>query len=486
MSRAPYDAVIIGSGQSGNPLAKAFADTGRKTALIEKADIGGTCVNWGCTPTKTMIASGRAAYLARRGANYGVNAGKNVNSDVLVDMERVRERKRDIVASFSGGNESRLLEAGVDVLKGEARFTGPKSLTVRMNDGGDKEVTSDLIFINVGERPSRPDLSGIDSIPPERVLDSTTIMELGSVPEHLIVLGGGYIGLEFGQLFRRFGSKITIIQRAERLIPREDPDVSKCMLDILEEDGTCVYLSSQPNSISRTKNEALPVSLSIKFTDGRTKTIEGSHLLLAAGRTPNTDTLNLTAAGVTTSPRGHVLVHDDLSTHVPGIFAIGDAKGGPAFTHISYDDFRIIRSNHIPSAMSPTARRLSTTKVSSSRRLTPYVIYTDPQVGHVGIHASDATTAPYQNRKVKTASMPAEYVARGLETDETRGMLKATVDADTGEILGFTAVCTEGGELMAVVQTAMMGGLKYWDLQEAVWAHPSWAESLNNLWASLE
>jgi len=481
-----YDALIIGSGQCGTPLASAFAKAGRKTALIERAHIGGTCVNEGCTPTKTMIASGRVAHLARRAADYGVVLPSSSSSPaVAVDMERVRQRKRDIVTSFSGGSEARLGKAGVDIIKGDARFVGPKTVKVRMSGGGgeDREVSGDVVVLNVGERPARPHLPGLEGVEAARVLDSTSIMELGKVPSHLVVLGGGYIGLEFGQLFRRLGADVTIVQRGAQLVPREDGEVAKCMLDILTEDGIKVYLSSTAESISSASGEELPLRLSVKSASEGSVTVQGSHVLLAAGRRPNTDTLDLEAAGVKTDAKGYLVVDEKLATSAEGVYGLGDAHGGPAFTHISYDDFRILRANLLPDAVPPTTPSMTTTAASKSRNLVPYVVYTDPQLGHVGLHDRDLA---HSGRKYKTASMPMSYVARALETDETRGMMKATVDAETGEILGFTCLGIEGGEVMAVVQTAMMGGVKWWDLEAAVWAHPSLAESLNNLWGFLE
>ncbi|KAF6806834.1 FAD-dependent pyridine nucleotide-disulfide oxidoreductase [Colletotrichum sojae] len=474
MAPEHYDAIIIGSGQSGTPLASALAAANLKTAVVDRAHIGGTCVNEGCTPTKTMIASGRAAYTSRRGSVYGVTGGSNI----AVDMQKVRQRKRSIVESWSKGGEERLVKNGVHVIKGEASFAGPKELFVWCTDGAERSLTTETIFINTGERPSRPDIPGLDDVPRERILDSTSIMELGEVPSHLVVVGGGYVGLEFGQLFRRFGADVTVVQRAKQLLPREDEDIAQTMLDILRGDGITVRLSASVEAVS----PASPGMLVKITTDkGETAEVNASHLLLAAGRTPNTDMLQLSAAGIATTSRGYVEVDDMLRTNVHGVYALGDVHGGPAFTHISYDDFRVIRNNLLPKSMPSTAPKATSTKSSLSRNLVPYVVYTDPQLGHVGLHARDVS-----GRKTKTAKMPMSYVARGIETEETRGVMKATVDAETGEILGFTCLGVDGGEIMAVVQTAMLGGLKWWDLEAAVWAHPSWAESLNNLWAHLE
>ncbi|KAH7160044.1 hypothetical protein B0J13DRAFT_433066 [Dactylonectria estremocensis] len=476
MAAINYDVLIIGSGQSGNPIAKAFANAGRKTAVVERAALGGTCVNVGCTPTKTMISSGRVAYLARRGADYGVKSG---DGPVAVDMARVRERKRDIVKQWNSGSVKGLQTAGVDVLMGDASFVGDRKLKVALSDGGEKEVSAETVFLNVGERPSRPTIPGLEDVDPRRVLDSTSIMELDEVPEHLVVMGGGYIGLEFGQLFRRLGADVTIIQRAKQLVPREDEDVAECMLDILRQDGITVHLSNAVSSISSTKGAK---SFVVKAESSSDKVqVSGSHILLATGRVPNTDGLNLSDLGIKTTTKGHIVVDDELQTTAPGVYALGDAHGGPAFTHMSYDDFRIIRTNFLSDQIPSTTPAMATTQISSSRIFTPYCMYTDPQLGHVGLHARDL-----EGRDVKTAKMPMSYVARALETDEPRGMMKATVDAKTGEILGFTCLGIDGGEVMSIVQTAMMGRLKWWDLEAAVWAHPTLAESLNNLWGYLE
>lgn len=477
MAPTHYDVLVIGSGQSGNPVAKAFAKAGKKTAVIERSSLGGTCVNVGCTPTKTMIASGKAAYLARRGADYGVHT-----KDLRVDMEKVRERKREIVKQWNSGSVRGLEQAGVDVLMGDASFVGDKKVKVKMNDGGEREVTAETVFLNVGERPAKPDIQGLEGIDPARILNSTTVMELDKVPKHLIVLGGGYVGLEFGQLFRRLGAEVTIIQRGKQLVPREDPDIADCVLDIFKEDGITVHLSSTVKSIEKNKDADTPFTVKVQ-TSNEVVDVPASHLLLAAGRVPNTDGLNLDSIGVETTSRGHIVVDEKLKTTAPGVYALGDGHGGPAFTHISYDDFRIIRTNFLPESTSSTTPSMPDTKTSRSRNLTPYVVYTDPQLGHVGLHARDLKES---GREYKTASMPMSYVARALETAEPRGMIKATVDAKTGEILGFTCLGIEGGEVMSIVQTAMMGGLKWWDLEAAVYAHPTLAESLNNLWAYLK
>jgi pyruvate/2-oxoglutarate dehydrogenase complex dihydrolipoamide dehydrogenase (E3) component len=469
-----YHAIIIGSGQGGNPLALAFAKAGKSTALIEMSAIGGTCINRGCSPTKTMIASGRVAYLAKRSTDYGIHT-----STISVDMNKIRERKRDLVTSFRSGGEKRLHDAGVHVIMGKAAFTDTKTITVQQNDGGESVCEGEIIVVNVGERPTTPKIDGLDGVikdRPESILDSTSIQELDIVPKSLLVVGGGYIGLEFGQLFARLGSQVTILQRGKRLLPREDPEVTDCLTDILKEDGITVKTEAVPVKMSIAGDE---LAVDIKIL-GETTTLQTTHILFAAGRTPNTDLLNISAAQIKTNQRGHILTDDKLATNVPGIYAIGDVRGPPAFTHISYDDFRILRD---ALNLAPDANSVIHT-VSERASIVPYCMYTDPQLGHVGLHLSEID--PQDRSKIQVASMPMAYVARALETAESRGVMKAVINKETGSILGFTALGIEGGELMSVVQMAMMGNLKWWHLREATFAHPTIAECLNNLWGFLK
>jgi pyruvate/2-oxoglutarate dehydrogenase complex dihydrolipoamide dehydrogenase (E3) component len=457
-----YDAIVIGAGQAGGPLSTELARAGWKTALIEREHVGGTCINEGCTPTKTMVASARVAYLARRGADYGVQTGP-----VTVDMTKVRQRKRDIVDSFRNGSQRRIESTkGVDLLMGEARFTGPKTLEVRLKSGETQQLTAGTIFLNAGDRPAKPALSGIENV---STLNSTSIMELDKVPEHLLVVGGGYVGLEFGQMFRRFGSRVTIIQRGAYLLAREDADVAGEVANILREDGIEVLLETRPVRVEQ--SSAGNISLTVQTPAGE-RTLTGSHLLVATGRVPNTDWLNLDAAGIQVDKGGFIEVNERLETNVPGIYALGDIKGGPAFTHISYDDFRIIRTNLIEKG-----------NASIHGRLVPYTVFIDPQLGRIGLSETDARA---QGRDIKVAKMPMNYVARALEVDESRGFMKAVVDAGTGQILGAAILGIEGGEIMAMLEVAMMGKVPYTVLRDAVFAHPTLAESLNNLFSVLE
>jgi pyruvate/2-oxoglutarate dehydrogenase complex dihydrolipoamide dehydrogenase (E3) component len=457
-----YDAIVIGAGQGGVPLAKTLAQAGRRTALVEREHVGGTCYNEGCTPTKTMVASAKVAYFERRSGDYGVQ-----NGPVTVDMVAVRQRKRDIVDNFRNGGERRIQDTeGLDLLKGEARFTGPEELEVRLNGGDELRLTAENIFINVGARPANPPVEGLDSVP---TLNSTTIMELDEVPEHLLVLGGGYVGLEFAQMFRRFGSEVTVVQRGRQLLSREDADVAEAVAEILREDGIEVLLETRAERAEQTEDGR--IRLTIRRPEGES-TLEGSHLLAAAGRPPNTDQLNLEAAGVETDKRGFIKVNERLETNVPGIWALGDVKGGPAFTHISYDDFRIVRTNLLEGG-----------NATINDRMLPYTVFIDPQLGRVGLSEEEARE---QSRNVRVAMMPMSHVARAIEVDEPRGVMKAVVDAETHQILGCAVLGIEGGEVMAMIQIAMMGGVPYTVLRDAIFAHPTLAESLNNLFATID
>lgn len=457
-----YDAIVIGAGQAGGPLATALGQSGRKTAVIEREHVGGTCVNEGCTPTKTMVASARVAYLARRGADYGVNTGP-----VTVDMAQVRQRKRAIVESFRNSSQRRIEQTeGVDLLAGEASFTGPNAIAVRLNDGEMRQLTADCLFINAGTRPSNPPIPGLESVP---ALNSTTIMELDTVPEHLLVLGGGYIGLEFGQMFRRFGSDVTIVQRGNQLLTREDPDVTEAIAAILREDGVTVLLET--NAVRLAQHAAGGIDLTVRDAAGE-RTLTGSHLLVATGRVPNSDRLNLAAAGIQTDKRGYIQVNERLETSAPGIYALGDIKGGPAFTHISYDDFRIIRTNVIEGG-----------NATITGRLVPYTVFIDPQLGRVGLSETEAREQGYS---IRVARMPMSYVSRALEVDEPRGMMKAVVDAETAQILGCAILGLEGGELATLLQVAMMGRVPYTALRDGIFSHPTLAEAFNNLFVMWE
>src|SRR5579862_806720 len=451
-----FQAIVIGSGQGGNPLCISLAQAGFRTALIERQFVGGTCVNYGCTPTKTMVASARVAYLARRGADYGVQTG-----EIRVDMARVRERKRGVVESFRTGRLGSLKNLPYfELIFGEASFTGANTLHVRLRDGRVRELSGEKIFIDAGTRPAVPPIDGLKDV---AFLDSTSIMELDSLPEHLIVLGGGYVGLEFGQMFRRFGSRVTVVQAGPQLLKGEDADVASAVAQILQQDGVSVLLNAKATGVTKTGAQ---IHVTERIGE-ESRVLDGSHLLVATGRTPNTDALNLAVAGVATNKRGFIPVNAKLETNVAGIYAMGDINGGPAFTHISYDDFRILRTNLIEKG-----------NASTEGRLVPYALYIDPQLGRIGLTEEQARA---QNKKVRVARMPMTSVARATETDETRGFMKVVVDAESEQILGAAVLGVEGGEIMSMIGLAMMGKLTCGVLHNAVLAHPTFAESLNNL-----
>jgi pyruvate/2-oxoglutarate dehydrogenase complex dihydrolipoamide dehydrogenase (E3) component len=461
MTPEQYDVIVIGSGQGGTPLCSALAGAGMRTALIERKHVGGTCINEGCTPTKTMVASGRVAYLARRAGDYGVHTGP-----VSIDMAKVRQRKRDIVDSFRNGSQTRIEKtANLELIFGEASFSGPKKVLVRSRDGGQRTISAKHIFINAGTRAARPRLDGLETVP---FLDNVSIMELDALPDHLLILGGGYIGLEFGQLFRRLGSRVTIVQSAGQLLVREDEDVAEEITKILREDGVEVVLRA---NATRAEESGKSIRLKVESNNGSTALV-GSHLLVATGRVPNSDTLNLSAAGIQSNGRGFIQVNERLETTADGVYALGDIKGGPAFTHISYDDFRILRANVIEK------------KTASTRdRQVPYTVFIDPQLGRVGMTEREARA---QGRNIRIAKLPMTHVARALEVDETRGFMKAIVDAGSEQILGAAILGIEGGEIMSAVQIAMMGKLPYTALRDGTFAHPTLAESLNNLLTAMD
>lgn len=472
-----FDSIVVGSGQAGNPLCIALANSGRHTAIVEATHIGGTCVNEGCTPTKTMVASARAAWTVENAKRMGV--GNAADGAMKMDLLTVRRRKRDIVDSFRGGSENRVKNTkGLQLFMGQAKFTGEKEIEVRLKEDGSTVTlkAEKEIFINAGCRPRPLDIEGIEQI---TVLDSTSVMELDVVPQHLIVVGGGYVGLEFGQMFRRFGAKVTVITSGEHLLGKnEDVDVGEEIEKIMKEDGIEIRTKSRPISVTKTSSDHF--SLEVSTHGQKSTTLQGSHLLAATGRIPNTDYLDPSKAGIKFDSHGFIPATPTLETNVPGIYVLGDIKGGPAFTHISYDDFRIIRTNLIDNSKTPA---------STTNRLVPYTMYTDPQYGRVGHSVSAALALPHINgdrSKLLVGKMPMAYVARCLEIDETRGFMKAIVEKETDKILGFMCLGAEGGEIMSMVQIAMMGGLKWQQLQGAVFAHPTFAEALNNLWGFLE
>jgi pyruvate/2-oxoglutarate dehydrogenase complex dihydrolipoamide dehydrogenase (E3) component len=455
-----YDAIVIGTSQGGRFLPVELAKAGQKVALVERGRLGGVCVNTGCTPTKTMVASARLAYQARRGAEFGVRTGP-----VSVDLAAVRERKRAMVAGARENYASRLAQDGLELIEGEARFTGPKTVEIALTGGGTRRISAPTVVIDTGTRAKPLEIPGADDVP---VLDSTSIMELDELPEHLIILGGGYIGLEFAQMFRRFGSQVTIVERAERLAAREDHEISEAITDILREDGIEIFLNAIVKRVDSEEYGGVRVEMTAPDGDHE---LRGSHLLVAAGRVPNTEILNLDAAGVQTDQHGFIMVNECLQTTAPHIYAAGDVAGQPQFTHISYDDFRVLRDNLIDG------------KEHSIRgRLVPYTVFIDPQLGRVGMTEEQARKA---GRSIKVVSIPMTSVARALEMDESRGLIRSVVDADTGEILGVSVLGLEGGEIMAMFEIAMMGKVPYTVLRDGIFAHPTLAELMSTLFSEI-
>ena len=409
-----------------------------------------------------MAASARVAYLARRASDYGVQTGR-----VKVNLAQVRERKQKVVERFRNGAEQVLeATANLDVIRGEASFIDARTVKVERTGREAVRLRSEKIFLNTGARPAIPPIDGLNRVPS---LDSTSIMELEAVPKHLLIVGGGYIAIEFGQMFRRYGSQVTIVERGEQLLAREDSDVAEEVCKILGEDGIDVRLKTRANQVET--NEQGEIQLTVSG-DGGEATVKGSHLLIAAGRRPNVDHLNLGAAGIETDEKGYVKVNDRLETNVPGIYAIGDIKPGPAFTHVSYDDFRIIQAN-----------LLQNCNARIDGRPVPYTIFMDPQLGRVGLTEKEARA---QGRSIRVAKLSMANVARAIEFGETRGFMKAIVDAETNQILGCAILGMEGGEVMTVLQVAMMGKLPYTVIRDGIFAHPTLAESLNNLFMAMD
>jgi len=456
-----FDAVILGSGQAGKPLALALANAGWKTAIVERKFVGGTCINFGCTPTKTMVASARVAYLARRGADYGVKTGP-----ISIDMKKVVARKQAIIERFRNyGQQKMEATKNLDLIFGAAKFVDARTVEIALRDGGTRRLSAPKIVINTGGRPNKPPIPGLADVP---TLDSTSVMDIAELPKHLLVLGGGFIGLEFAQMYRRFGAEVTVLEGGPRLAPRDDEDVGEALQAILREDGLRIECGAQAE---RVEGKSGDITVFYK-KDGKSLSVNGSHLLVSVGRKPNSEDLDLAAAGISVDKGGFVTVDDTLQTNVDGIFAAGDIKGGPAFTHISYDDFRILRD-----------RWLNKLDARTNDRLVPNTVFIDPQLAQVGLNETEARK---RGLNVRVAKIGMNGVARALETDESRGFMKVIVDAKSNQILGCTILGIEGGEIMSMLQIAMMGKLPYTVLKEAIFAHPTLAEGLNNVFLALD
>ena len=452
-----YDAIVIGAGQAGPALANRLAAAGMKVAFIERDKFGGTCVNTGCTPTKAMVASAYAAHLARRGGEYGVN----VAGQIGVDMKKVKARKDAIVANSANGLESWLRNnPNISVYHGHARFESPSEISV-----GSDRLTAPKIFINVGGRAVVPDMPGIDQI---SYLNNSSMMGVDFLPRHLVIVGGSYIGLEFGQMFRRFGSEVTIVEMAPRLIKREDEDVSEAVRQILENEGVQIRLNAKCIAF---RKEGKDIAVGVDCEEGAPEVI-GSHVLLAVGRRPNTDDLGLELAGVATDQHGYIVVDDQLRTNVPGIWALGDCNGRGAFTHTSYNDYEIVAANLLDS----DPRRVSD-------RITTYGLFIDPPLGRAGITEAEALAS---GRRVLIGKRPMTRVARAIEKGETQGFMKIVVDAESKEILGAAVLGPGGDEAVHCVLDVMYAKKPYSVIQRAVHIHPTVAELIPTILGELK
>jgi len=452
-----YDAIVIGTGQAGPSLAADLARQGKKTAILERGKFGGTCVNYGCIPTKTMVASARAAFVARRAAEYGVRIGGAIE----VDMARVIARKEEVVAKSRNGVETWLRgTAGVDVFEGHGRFVGPQVVKV-----GDEELQAEQIFINVGTRAHRPPIEGLNDV---ETLTNVDMLAMESVPKHLVVVGGSYIGLEFGQMYRRFGSEVTIVERANALVSREDPDVSAAAQEILEAEGIAVHTDSNCISVSPHRGG---VEVGIRCGD-EPLSVVGSHVLVAVGRVPNTDDLGLESAGVRMNERGYIQVDDRLQTSAEGVWAMGDVNGRGAFTHTSYNDYEIVAD-----------QLWGTGKRRVSDRILAYALYVDPPFARVGMSEKDARES---GRDILVARRPMTKVGRAVEKGETLGFMKALVDAKTERILGFSIVGTGGDEAIHSVLDIMYADVPYTVIRNAMHIHPTVSELIPTLLGDLE
>jgi len=449
-----YDAIIIGSGQAGPPLARHLAGTGMQVAIIERGRFGGTCVNTGCTPTKTLVASAYAAHVARRGAEYGFSAG-----DIKVDMKRVKARK-DYVVGLSNRGVERSLKSleNCRVYEGHARFVSPHAVQV-----GSEFLTSGQIFINVGARAAVPDVPGLDRVD---YLTNSSMMDIDFLPRHLLVLGGSYIALEFGQMYRRFGSEVTIVTRGQRLVPREDEDVSSAIADILAREGIALRFGA--TSLRLDKQGGLDKQgddIVMTIGGGGAAELRGSHLLVATGRRPNTDDLGLDRAGVRLDEHGYIVVDDELKTSVPGVWALGDCNGRGGFTHTSWNDYEIVAAN-FANLFDGEARRVSD-------RIPAHAVYIDPPLGRAGMTEAEVRKS---GRPALLGKIAMEDVSRAFEKGETEGFMKILVDAETREILGASFLGTGGDEAIHCVLDAMYAKAPYTTLRRAMHIHPTVAE----------
>ena len=454
-----YDAVVLGSGFGGKLLAWDMARAGRRTAVVERRYIGGSCPNINCLPSKNEIWSARVAHLVHHAARFGTITGP-----VAVDVAVVRQRKRQMVEDQIAAHLRLYEESGAELIMGSGRFVAPKTLEVRLNEGGTRLLAGERVFLNVGTHPAIPSIAGLQEARP---LTNIEALELDYQPRHLIVLGGGYVGLELGQAYRRFGSRVTVLEHGPQLLAREDPDVSDEVQRILSDEGMRCVVGAEVRRVHGRSGEG--VTVMVRTMAGEQE-IEGSDILVATGRTPDTAGIGLEEAGVELDPRGYVRVNERLETSAPGVWAIGECAGSPQFTHVSIDDFRIVRDN------------LAGGRRSTRDRLVPYCMFTDPPLAHVGLSESDARRHGITPR---VARLPMSAVLRTETTGEKQGFMKALVGPDDDRILGFTMIGAEAGEVMAAVQTAMLAELPYTRLGDAILAHPTMTEGLGPLFARM-
>ena len=457
-----YDDLIIGGGKAGKTLAPALVADGRKTALVERSlnMIGGGCINVACIPTKTMVASANVANIVRNSLPYGVKANAPT-----VDLAEVIRRKRTVVQSMREMNLHNLETAlGHELIIGMARFVAPKTIEVITTLGTTRLLTAERLFINTGTRPLIPSVPGLKEA---GFLTSESIMELEQLPEHLIVLGSGYIGLEFAQMFRRFGSRVTVIGQSEQILSQQDPDIAIAVQNLLERDGIEFLLNTKVLRVDRSGNTT---KLQIQVAEQEME-LQGAQLLVAVGRAPTTDTLNLAAAGVATDTRGFIQVNDRLETNIPEIWALGDINGGPQYTHVSLDDYRIVKANLIDGG-----------NRSTHDRLVPSCLFIDPELAHVGLTELEARRQGYA---IRVAKLDASAVPRAKTLGQTDGLLKALVDTETGRILGCSLLCHEAGEVISTVQMVMQAQMPYTVLRDGVLTHPTMTEGLNLLFSKL-
>jgi pyruvate/2-oxoglutarate dehydrogenase complex dihydrolipoamide dehydrogenase (E3) component len=454
-----FDILILGSGKSGKLLAWHMAQSGRRTAVIERRWVGGSCPNIACLPSKNEIWSAKVAHLARHGAQFGV-----VTGPVTTDMATVVKRKRDMVQREIAAHLHNYKTTGAELIMGNGRFVAPKTLEVDLNDGGTRVLAGERIFINVGSRAAIPPVPGLEAARP---LTHIEALELDYAPAHLIVLGAGYVGLELAQAYRRFGSRVTVIEPGPQPMGREDPDVAAEMQRILTEEGIVFLSEAEARNVQGRSGE--DVRMTVRTKSGE-RQIEGSDILVAAGRVPNTQDIGLEKTGVALDARGYIRVNDRLETTAPDVWAMGDCAGSPQFTHVAGDDFRIVKTN------------LAGGHGSTHDRLVPYCMFTDPQLAHVGLSERDAQR---DGIPVRVAKLPMSRVLRTEATDETQGFMKAIVARDDDRILGFTMIGAEAGEVMAAVQTAILAKLPYQVLRDAILAHPTMAEGLGSLFGNV-